>query len=265
MASSGRGAVYYSKEMVWQREYEPPPPRQEANDQKGSEGGGEAVADEKHEERGETPDHHGGDSNNPASTNSIGNDTEKQILQSILRKEVRNTKAAETGQILSPKRRSDLMELMPFSEQLEMELYPPDKEEFRKKSIGDNNQEGKAKVHTPFEPNVGLPEGSGGTPQLEVGPGLDLDPLGIINGEGMEGISEDSFGLENGPARRWKRRSRPPSLNPDHSKGGKRDFSQVDLEGDEDSTEGGKKARLDAKTGSEMAWAEAGYQPRQPQ
>jgi hypothetical protein len=239
------------------------PLRQEANDQKGTEGGGEAVTDEKQEEKGETPDHHGGDSNNPVSTNSIGNDTEKQILQSILRKEVRDTKAAETGQLPSPKRRSDLMELMPISEQLEMELYPPVNEGSTKKSTGDNNQEGNVRDHTLFESNVGLPEDRGGNPQLEVGPGLDLDPLGIDSGDGMEGIRENNFGQEIGPTRRWKRRSRPPSLSPDQSKGGKRDLFQAEFDGD--STEGGKKARLDVKTGIEMAWAEAGYQPRQPQ
>jgi hypothetical protein len=241
------------------------PLRQEANEQRGAGGGGEAVSDDKQEKRGETPDHQGGDSNNPVSVHSIGNDTEKQILQSILRKEVRDTEAADTGQLQSPKRRCDLMELMPTSNQLEKANYPPVNEGSTKKSTGDNNQAGIVGDYTLNESNVGLTKDRGGSPHSEDGPGLDMDPQGIDSGDGMEGIRGDNFGYENGPTRRWKRRSRPPSLSPEQSKGGKRDPFQAGLEGDEDSSEGGKKARLDAKMGLDMAWAEAGHQPRQPQ
>jgi hypothetical protein len=115
------------------------PLRQEANEQRGADGGGEAASDDKQEKRGETPDHQGGDSNKPVSSHSIGNDTEKQILQSILRKEVRDTKAAVTGQPQSPNRRCDLMELMPTSDQLEKANYPPVNEGITRKSTGDKN------------------------------------------------------------------------------------------------------------------------------
>jgi len=238
-------------------------PRQEAKEQKEAEGGGGEAADEKIDGRGESPDHHGGDSNKHVSKNSIGNDTEKQILQSILRKEVWDTKAAE--QLQSPKRRSDNMELMQISDQLEMEYYPPVNEELTKKSTEDKKQEGKGKDHPPGKSTNGPSIERGGNLHSKVGPGLESDPLELDSGEDMEGSSEDNFGSDKGPNRRWKRRKRPPSLSPDPQKGGKRNLSQAGIEGDKDSPEGGKKARLEVKMGSDMAWAEAGFQPRQPQ
>jgi hypothetical protein len=114
-------------------------------------------------------------------------------------------------------------------------------------------------------PYGGLIKGREGNPHSEDGPGPELDPQGLDSGDVMEGNRGDNLGHENGPTRRWKRRIRPPSLSPEQTKGGKRDPVQAGLDGDEDSSEGGKKARLDAKMVFDMAWAEAGHQPRQPQ
>jgi len=249
------------------------PLRPEVIDQRGADSGGEAASGEQQEvKRGETPDHQGGDPNKSVRLHSIGNDIEKQILQSILRREVRDTKAAETGQPQSPNRRCDFMELMLTSDQLDKADYPSVNEGITTKSFGDKPQVaivGDSVNNGPNSvnngPNCGLVEGEEGNPQLEDGPGTGLDPQGLDSGYVMEDNRGDNHGHGNGPTRRWKRRFRSPSLSPDQTKGGKRASVQAGLGEGEDSTEGGKKVRLDAETGFDLAWAEAGHQPHQPQ
>jgi hypothetical protein len=67
------------------------------------------------------------------------------------------------------------------------------------------------------------------------------------------------------PTRKWRRRIRSPPLVQELPKGGKRNLEEAGLPTGGDPTELGKKGRLDAEGFSNMAWAEAGHQPRQPQ
>jgi hypothetical protein len=157
------------------------------------------------------------------------------------------------------------MELMLTPDQLDKAVYPSVTEGATIKStetnpqkdlVGDSDQDG---------PKCGLFEGKLGNMPLEDGPGAELDPQEFDSGHFMEENRGDNHGHGDGPTRRWKRRIRSPTLFLDQTKGGKRDSVQAGLGGGEDSTELGKKVRLDAETVFNMAWAEAGHQPRQPQ
>jgi hypothetical protein len=242
-------------------------------DQKGGDNGGEAApGDQQEAERGEPQDQQGGDPNKSVRSHSIGNDIEKQILQSILRREVRDTKAAETGHTQSPNRRCDFMELMLTSDLLDKADYPLVHEESFTKADGDRTQEAIVgdsvyidSVTANIGPTGGLGVGKEGNQHLEDGSGMGLDPQGTDSGYAMADIEGDNSGQGKGPIRRWKRRIRSSSLSPDQTRGGKRGSVQAGIGEGEDSTEGGKKARLDVETGIDLAWAEAGFQPRQPQ
>jgi hypothetical protein len=73
------------------------PFRPEVIDQRGGDSGDDDASDlQQAEKREETPVHQCVDPNKPVRVHSVGNDNKKQILQTILGKEVRDTKAAET-------------------------------------------------------------------------------------------------------------------------------------------------------------------------
>jgi hypothetical protein len=148
------------------------------------------------------------DSNKEDCAHSLENSNEKQILRTILGKEVWDTKAAKTGQNQSHNRRCDFMELMHSRDQLAKADYPSDAEGDVDKITGENLMED----HMVGPEQDGLNSGPGvlnlgALPHVN-GPELLIDPQmdGSLQLSGENKNEKHSLG--DGSTRKWRRRVR---------------------------------------------------------
>jgi hypothetical protein len=193
---------------------------------------------------------------------SFGNSNEKQILQTILGKEVWDTKAAETGQNQSHNWRCDFMNLMHPCELLAKVDYPMVIEEDTAKTTEDILLEDYTGGSRQDGPNRGPSDANLDNLSHKDGPELEIDPQKDGSGKLMKDDRSDKNLPGEGTTRKWKRRVRSPPLVQELLKGDKRNLEEAGLPVGDDPSELGKKGRLDAEGFSNMAWAETGHQPR---
>jgi hypothetical protein len=243
-----------------------PADTEETNRREGAAGGNSGTKSQSQEGRGATSDFLGTDSNIERSADSLEDRNEKKILQTILGRVIGDSETGEIGQKQSQSRRCDFMELMLTEDQVAKVDYPVvvegDRDKATKENQGDDHMVGAEQV--------GLDTGPGGqaseAPTHATGP----EPLTESQMDCPPSLSEEDKNEENllgdGPIRKWRRKARASAKAPELQKAGKRSYEEAVLsDGVSDYTEQVKKGRVEAEEAPDMAWAEAGHQPRRPQ
>jgi hypothetical protein len=235
------------------------------NRREGATGGNPRTQSQLEEGREATSDFQGTDTNIGRCADSLEERNERKILQTILGREIGDSKTVEIGQMQGQNRRCDFMELMLSEVQVAKDDYPSVAEGDIDKATEENQGE---------DHMVGLEQDG-----LDTGPGgqaLDV-PSHVIGPESLAepqmdcpSLSSEENKIERnlpGEAsiRKWRRRARAPTTALEPQKASKRNFEEAVLTDEADFTEQVKKGRVDAEEAPNLAWAEAGHQPRRPQ
>jgi hypothetical protein len=205
------------------------------------------------------------DSNRERCADSLEERNERKILQTILGREIGESKVAETRQMQGQNRGCDFMELMHSEDQVAKDDCPSVAEGDTDKVAEENQGEDHMVGPEQDGPNIGPGGWSLDAPSHVIGPELltepQMDPPFLSSEENK---NERNLSGE-GSTCKWRRRTRAPTTVQEPLKVGKRNFEEAALTVGADLIEQVKKGRAHVEEVSNMVWAKDGHQPRRSQ